>query len=164
MAGKEIKKSKLSEHETWCDDATRQADILFGLKAKGIEWTLKTLPSGMEVCNWKYVLAKGTIGGSFAVDTDYAGCLLSLATGIGLEMHPFRATVSQLLNYLGQVAHSDSKRNMLGEIAVRGWVLNVMAGNTDRDLALNRLIRDFRMRDNIDEMYILKVSQKGIIH
>jgi len=145
-------KPKLIPYEKWAEKLVKGANTNFGLEAKDIQWKVRDINDG-KVCDWSFEMEKGTMKGSFLFGRTYQNCALSMAMGIALEMHPLRNQVITLLNYAKAVSLPDKERNSIGELLVRGYIWYELTKKVPRNVAMQQILHDWHIKDNIDETY-----------
>ena len=139
----------------------KEANELYGLEADTFHWKIRKGSDGnTDICDWTFEKGEHKLIGSFIFSPRYGDCALALGTGIGLSVHPFRNQLLALLNYTTTVAQNEVKRNSLGELVVRGYIWHNMIGKIPRDDVMMQLLKDFRIKDNIDELYRVFLNKK----
>ena len=137
-----------------------QFNTLFDFKATSMECHVDVRPNG-DICNWHLVLPKGErIEGSFPITT-MPDCALAMATGMGLEVHPQRTAINELLYYTSTVASKNPAENSVAELAVRGWLWHIASDKFPKAEALHRFITAFHVKENIELVYRARSELKA---
>ena len=130
-----------------------QFNEMFEFEATSMNCQVDITPNG-DVCNWHLVMKNGKrIMGTFPVFAHLSECALAMATGMGLELHPQKQAIVELMFYASTVSGKNPVENALGDLVVRGWLWHRLSTRYPKGEALNRLIADLHIKENIDLVY-----------